>query len=85
MDTHPFSAASRTAPAPRWTRRAGLAVSSFLLCLGACHRPAAQHLSRSDGPSTEAIHADIATILAESQESVAEEWAIHDYEGFGGA
>jgi antirestriction protein len=32
----------------------------------------------------EAIHAAIATMLAGSKEPIAEEWAIHDYEGFGG-
>lgn len=32
----------------------------------------------------EAIHAEIQTILKESRELVAEEWAIHDHEGFGG-
>ena len=30
------------------------------------------------------IHAEIAAMLAESKEPGAEEWAIHDYEGFGG-
>jgi antirestriction protein len=33
--------------------------------------------------STEKLHADIREILAESKEPPAEEWAIHDYEGFG--
>lgn len=32
----------------------------------------------------DAIHAEIAALLAESRELVAEEWAIHDYENFGG-
>jgi antirestriction protein len=32
----------------------------------------------------EAIHAEIAAMLAQSKEPIAEEWAIHDYEGFGG-
>jgi len=32
----------------------------------------------------EAIHAAIAAMLAGSKEPIAEEWAIHDYEGFGG-
>jgi antirestriction protein len=32
----------------------------------------------------EAIHAAIAAMLAASKEPIAEEWAIHDYEGFGG-
>jgi len=31
----------------------------------------------------EAIHAEIHAMLAESREYPAEEWAIHDYEGFG--
>jgi antirestriction protein len=31
----------------------------------------------------EALHSAIEVMLAESQEEVAEEWAIHDYEGFG--
>lgn len=31
----------------------------------------------------EEIHADIASMLSESRESGAEEWAIHDFEGFG--
>lgn len=30
------------------------------------------------------IHAQIATMLAESREPIAEEWAIHDYENFDG-
>jgi antirestriction protein len=30
------------------------------------------------------IHAAIAAMLAESREPIAEEWAIHDYESFGG-
>lgn len=29
------------------------------------------------------LHHDIQTMLAESTEEIAEEWAIHDYEGFG--
>jgi len=33
--------------------------------------------------SAEAIHAEIQAMLNESKESLAEEWAIHDYEGFG--
>jgi antirestriction protein len=32
----------------------------------------------------EAIHAAIAAMLTESKEPIAEEWAIHDYENFGG-
>lgn len=31
----------------------------------------------------DAIQAEITSMLAESKESPAEEWAIHDYEGFG--
>jgi antirestriction protein len=31
----------------------------------------------------EAIHAEVAAMLAESMEPIAEEWAIHDHEGFG--
>lgn len=31
----------------------------------------------------EAIHAEIRAMLSESREPFAEEWAIHDYEGFG--
>lgn len=31
----------------------------------------------------EALHAEIQAMLAQSTEEVAEEWAIHDYEGFG--
>jgi antirestriction protein len=31
----------------------------------------------------EALHADIDAMLAQSDEEVAEDWAIHDYEGFG--
>ena len=31
----------------------------------------------------EALHQEIAAMLAESQEPVAEDWAIHDYENFG--
>jgi antirestriction protein len=34
--------------------------------------------------SVEKLHADIREMLAESKELPAEEWAIHDYEGFGG-
>jgi len=34
--------------------------------------------------SVEKLHADIREMLAESKEPPAEEWAIHDYEGFGG-
>jgi len=33
--------------------------------------------------SAEAIREQIAEMLAESKEPIAEEWAIHDYEGFG--
>jgi antirestriction protein len=33
--------------------------------------------------SPEAIHEEIQAMLAESPEQIAEEWAIHDYEGFG--
>ncbi len=33
--------------------------------------------------SVEDIHKEIAEMLAESKEFVAEEWAIHDYENFG--
>lgn len=33
--------------------------------------------------AAEAIHAEIHAMLAESREYPAEEWAIHDYEGFG--
>ena len=33
--------------------------------------------------SAEKLHADIREMLAESKEPPAEEWAIHDYEGFG--
>jgi antirestriction protein len=33
--------------------------------------------------TAEAIHAQIAEMLAESKEPVAQAWAIHDYEGFG--
>jgi antirestriction protein len=33
--------------------------------------------------SPEEIHAEIQAMLAESPEPIAEEWAIHDYEGFG--
>lgn len=33
--------------------------------------------------SPEAIHEEIAAMLATSPEPFAEEWAIHDYEGFG--
>jgi antirestriction protein len=33
--------------------------------------------------SPEAIHEEIQAMLAESPEPIAEEWAIHDYEGFG--
>jgi len=33
--------------------------------------------------SAEAIHAEVAAMLKESKEPFAEEWAIHDYEGFG--
>jgi hypothetical protein len=32
----------------------------------------------------DAIHNEIRSMLARSRESVAEEWAIHDYEGFFG-
>lgn len=32
----------------------------------------------------EAIHEEIRAMLAKSPEPMAEEWAIHDYEGFGG-
>lgn len=32
---------------------------------------------------SEALHAEIEAMLARSDEDVAEEWAIHDYEGFG--
>ena len=32
----------------------------------------------------ETIHAEISAILAQSPEPFAEEWAVHDYEGFGG-
>lgn len=32
----------------------------------------------------EGIHAEIQTILKASPEPFAEEWAVHDYEGFGG-
>ena len=35
------------------------------------------------GQEADAIHAEIQTMLAESREYPAEEWAIHDYEGFG--
>lgn len=35
------------------------------------------------GQEAHAIHAEIQTMLAESREYPAEEWAIHDYEGFG--
>ncbi len=35
------------------------------------------------GQSAEAIREQIAEMLAESKEPIAEEWAIHDYEGFG--
>jgi antirestriction protein len=31
----------------------------------------------------EALHSEIQSMLARSEEEVAEEWAIHDYEGFG--
>jgi antirestriction protein len=34
--------------------------------------------------SVDDIHAEIAELLAESRELIAEEWAIHDYENFGG-
>ena len=34
--------------------------------------------------SAEEIHAEITAMLAESSEPIAEEWAIHDYENFGG-
>jgi antirestriction protein len=34
--------------------------------------------------SAEAIHAEVAAMLRESREPIAEEWAIHDYEGFHG-
>ena len=37
----------------------------------------------ADQPSDD-IRAEIAAMLAESREPVAEEWAIHDYENFGG-
>jgi antirestriction protein len=37
---------------------------------------------RADQPA-EALHQEIAGMLAESQELVAEDWAIHDYENFG--
>lgn len=33
--------------------------------------------------SAEAIHAEISAMLKTSAEPIAEEWAIHDYEGFG--
>jgi antirestriction protein len=33
--------------------------------------------------SPEAIHEEIQAMLAQSPEPMAEEWAIHDYEGFG--
>jgi antirestriction protein len=36
----------------------------------------------ADQPA-EAIQEQIAEMLAESKEAIAEEWAIHDYEGFG--
>lgn len=36
----------------------------------------------ADQPA-EAVHDEIAKMLAESEEPIAEEWAIHDYEGFG--
>ena len=32
----------------------------------------------------DSIHEDVKAMLAESREPFAEEWAIHDYEGFGG-
>ncbi len=32
----------------------------------------------------QAIHEEIAELLKQSQEPIAEEWAIHDYEGFSG-
>jgi len=32
----------------------------------------------------EELHAAVQVMLAQSREEVAEEWAIHDYEGFGG-
>ncbi len=32
----------------------------------------------------EGIHAAVSAMLAKSKEPIAEEWAIHDYEGFGG-
>jgi antirestriction protein len=32
---------------------------------------------------TDAIHADISAVLKSSPEPFAEEWAVHDYEGFG--
>jgi antirestriction protein len=32
----------------------------------------------------DAIHEEIRAMLAESREPIAEEWAIHDYDGFGG-
>jgi len=35
------------------------------------------------GQEAHAIHAEIQAMLAESHEYPAEEWAIHDYEGFG--
>src|SRR5947209_7751798 len=34
--------------------------------------------------SVEDIHREVAEMLAESKEMVAEDWAIHDYENFGG-
>jgi antirestriction protein len=36
------------------------------------------------GQDPDDIHADIQTMLAQSREPIAEEWAIHDFEGFHG-
>ncbi len=41
------------------------------------------HIELTDGITAEEIQEKVNAMLAKSREPIAEEWAIHDYEGFG--
>jgi antirestriction protein len=55
----------------------------YVACLAAYNSGVHHGVWIDAAQSPEEIHEEIAAMLAESPEPHAEEWAIHDYEGFG--
>lgn len=54
----------------------------YVACL-ASYNAGILHGRWIDATDAEVIHEGIEDMLSESQEPIPEEWAIHDYEGFG--